>query len=347
MIFHTIKRRLDSELAQFIKVLDRQYSLKKISQLLFKSINDFALRDGKRIRPILFVVGYLGFAKKAARGLYKSALSIELLHDFMLIHDDIIDKSKTRRGKPSMHVMLNKYLSEYKNIKFDGQDLGIALGDVIYAMAINAFLSINENKDRKEKALKRFIDTAVYTGCGEFIELINGLKNIKDVSKENIYRIYDYKTANYTFSTPLAMGTILAGTPKIETDKLFEFGTYVGRAFQIKDDILGMFADEKKIGKSTMSDLQEAKRTILIWYAYNHSNKKGKLIIERIFLKRKVNRSDLKIMRDIIIKSGSLDYAKRQVQSLLKKSQKLLASSSIKVKCKKALADYCAKVLQI
>lgn len=347
MDFYTIKEKLDSKLAKFITNIDKQYRLKAISPLLFNSIKDFVLRDGKRVRPILFVVGYLGFAKKASSGLYESALSIELLHDFMLIHDDIIDKSKTRRGKPSMHTMLNKYLSKYKNIKFNGQDLSLVLGDVMYALAINAFLSINESKDRKEKALKKFIDTAVYTGCGEFIELINGIKKIKNVTKKDIYRIYDYKTANYTFSTPLATGTILAGAPKKETDKLFKFGTYVGRAFQIKDDILGMFADEKKIGKSAISDLQEAKRTILIWHAYNHSNKKDKSAVEKLFLKRKVTLSDLRKMREIIIKSGSLEYAKNQVQSLLKRSQDLLSSSTIKGKYKKALTEYCTKVLQV
>ena len=106
----------------------------------------------------MFIIGYLSFAKKAARGLYTSALSIELLHDFMLVHDDIIDKSKTRRGKPSMHKMLDNHLAKFKNIKFSGQDLGIVVGDVMYAIAINAFLAINEDFTRKQRALKRFIE---------------------------------------------------------------------------------------------------------------------------------------------------------------------------------------------
>src|SRR4030042_1469006 len=98
-------------------------------------------------------MGYLGVSRKAASGLYRSALSIELLHDFMLVHDDIIDKSDTRRGKPSLHQGFKNYLSGYKTNKFTGEDLALVAGDVMYAMGINAFLSIRENKERKEKAL--------------------------------------------------------------------------------------------------------------------------------------------------------------------------------------------------
>ena len=112
----------------------------------------------------MFVVGYLGFAKKPARNLYASALAIELLHDFMLVHDDIIDKSDTRRGKPSLHQVLNHYLKDPPEaIKFNGQDLAIVLGDIVYALAIHAFLSIKENPQRKDQALRKLIEATVYT----------------------------------------------------------------------------------------------------------------------------------------------------------------------------------------
>ena len=162
MSFNRVKTKIDAKLPEFIANIERRYSLNKISPLLFKSIKDFVLRKGKRIRPTLFVIGYLGFSKKPAANFYTTALAIEFLHDFLLVHDDIIDKSDTRRGKPSMHAMLNAHLSKYKNIKFNGQDLSIILGDVMYAIAINAFLSIKENMDRKEKALKKFSYTTLF-----------------------------------------------------------------------------------------------------------------------------------------------------------------------------------------
>ncbi len=340
-----IKNKVDLELKKFVVDIEKTYSLSKISPLLFKSIKEFILGKGKRIRPILFIVGYLGFAKRTAPGLYRSALAIELLHDYMLVHDDIIDKSDTRRGKPSMHKMLDKQLKSYKKIKFNGQDLSIVVGDVIYALAIEAFLAIREDKERKQRALKKFIQAAVYTGSGEFIELLCGAKSIDQISREDIYRIYDYKTACYTFSTPLASGAILAGAGKKEVDKLFKFGIYLGRAFQIKDDILGMFAAEKKIGKSTLSDLQEAKKTLLIWRAYHSGNSKAKNFIKKVFIKKKVTYQDLLKMRKIIQYSGSLDYLYAEIDSLIRKSQNLIASSSISRQYKDFLIQYPQKLL--
>lgn len=340
-----IKNKVDLELKKFISDIDKNYSLTKISPLLSQSIKDFVLRKGKRIRPILFLAGYLGFAKKVAPGLYRSALAIELMHDFMLIHDDIIDKSEMRRGKLSMHKALNKHLKDYKKIKFTGQDLSIVVGDVMYAIAVKAFLSIKENMERKEKALKKFIDAAVYTGSGEFIELLSGIKRIEEISKDDIYRIYDFKTAYYTFSIPLVTGAILAGAPQKEIDKLFKLGIYMGRAFQIKDDILGMFGDEKKIGKSTLSDLQEAKKTLLIWQAYNSGNKTAKNFIKKTFLKSKVNKNDLIKIRRIIKDSRSLEYTRGEIVRLVKKSQELIARSSINRKYKDFLSQYLEKLL--
>jgi len=344
-MYEKMKNKVDKELKRFINNIDKTYSLNRISPLLSKCIRDFILRDGKRIRPILFVAGYLGFAKKAAPGLYTSALSIELLHDFMLVHDDIIDKSDTRRGKPSMHKMFNIYLSRYKKIKFNGIDLGIITGDIMYAIAIKAFLSIKENMDRKEKALKKFIEAAIYTGSGEFIELLGGINHINKITKEDIYRIYDYKTARYTFSTPLETGAILAGADIKQTNKLSNFGVCLGRAFQIKDDILGIFGDEKKIGKSTLSDLQEAKKTLLIWYAYRNAERDNKKLIEKIFTKGRVNRTDLTTIRRIIRQSGALTQAKNEIRLLLNEAQKLLSSSSIGHKSKMFLMNYAKKIL--
>ncbi|MCU0651842.1 MAG: polyprenyl synthetase family protein [Candidatus Omnitrophica bacterium] len=342
-----IKKKIEQELKKFVIELDKQYSLNKLSPLLFNSIKEFILRDGKRVRPTLLVIGYLGFSKKIASGLYTSALSIELLHDFMLVHDDIIDKSDTRRNKPSMHKRLNDYLSHYKGNKFSGEDLAIVAGDVMYAMGLNAFLSINENKERKEQALKQLIEAALYTGGGEFIELIYGLKNIEKITRDDIYKIYDYKTATYTFAAPLAIGAILGGATKAQSEKLFQYGIQLGRAFQIKDDVLGMFADEKKIGKSTLTDLQEAKKTILIWYAYNHSDKKNKTAIKNILSKEKTHLSDLKKMRTIIIQSKALDYAKKEVADALKSSQIIIASSKIKPQYKTFLNMYSQDLLTL
>ncbi|MFH0738837.1 MAG: polyprenyl synthetase family protein [Candidatus Omnitrophota bacterium] len=342
-----IKNRLDRELDNLISGMDKAYSLGKISPLLVKSIKEFVLRDGKRIRPLLFIIGYLGFTKKAASGLYKSALSMELLHDFMLIHDDIIDKSATRRGKPSMHALLNNYLKGSSRLKFSGEDLAIVLGDVVYAMAINAFLYIKEEKKRKERALKKFVEATMYTGTGEFIELIYGIKKLNAIKKEDIYKVYDFKTAYYSFASPLAIGAILAGASQRQVDNIFKYGICLGRAFQIKDDIICMFDTEEKTGKSSLTDLQEGKKTLLVWYAYNHCSRQDKTTIKNIFRKEKVDKKDFLKMRGILIASGALDYSKKEISCLMHKAGGYNEDSGIKAKYKKLLHEYCAGILKL
>ena len=342
-----IRDKIDKELTVFIKDTDKTYSLSKVSPLLSKTIKEFILRKGKRVRPILFVIGYLGYSKKRAKNLYKCAISLELLHDFLLIHDDIIDKSDIRRNRPSLHKVFNNYLKKYEDVKFSGQDLAIVAADIIYAMAIGAFLSIDEGKFEKGKALKIFTDAAIYTEMGEFIELINQLKPIDKIKQKDVYQIYDYKTSYYTFSYPLSIGAALAKADKKEIKKLTQYGLLLGRAFQIKDDILGMFSEEKKTGKSALSDLGEGKRTILIWYAYKHSNNKDKSIIKRILSKKHTKRVELLRIRKIITKSGSLDYAKNEIENIIKKTKKLNRQLKIKKRYKNILENYLLKLLKI
>jgi len=345
-MFMKIKIRIEKELAAYVKNVDKLYSLNKLSCVLFNSIKEFICRPGKRIRPILFCIGYLGFSRKAPAGLYRSALSLELLHDFMLVHDDIIDKSDTRRNAPSMHALLNRYLLSSKKVKFNGEDLAIVVGDVMYAMGLDAFLSVKENPQRKEAALRKLISAALYTGSGEFIELLLGIKPIEKVTPEDIYKIYDYKTANYTFASPLSMGSTLAGAKINQTKKLFSYGLLLGRAFQIKDDIIGTFGEEREIGKSNLTDIKEAKRTLLIWYAFNHTRNKNRLIMKRIMEGESSNNTELLKMRKIIVDSGALEYAKSQIKYLFSKASVELSGLKMGAHYKKALDNFSQKILK-
>jgi geranylgeranyl diphosphate synthase type I len=343
-MFVKMKIRIEKELSAYIKTIDKTYSLNSLSPLLFKRIKEFICRPGKRVRPVLFCIGYLGFSGKAPAGLYRSALSLELLHDFMLVHDDIIDKSDTRRGLPSMHNLLGRSLSRKE--KFDGEDLAIVIGDVMYAMGLDAFLAVKENPANKEAALKKLISAALYTGSGEFIELLLGAKPIEQVSQKDIYKIYDYKTANYTFASPLTMGSTLAGAGKNQTNKLFSYGMLLGRAFQIKDDIIGTLGKEKDTGKSNISDIKEAKRTLLIWYAFNHARGKDKALIAKAMRGDILSHSAPANIRRIIADSGALDYAKKQIKSLFSAAQGHLRGLGMDKRYKDALEGFSRQILK-
>jgi len=329
-MLNKIKNRVEKELAIYLKDLNKRYSFDTLSPALFRHINDFLLQNGKRIRPSFFVLGYLGFSKKEAPGLYTSALSMEFLHNFVLVHDDIIDRSNIRRGALSAHKMLSRHIAKYKHLKTTGEDLAIILGDVMYALGIAAFLTIDEDAERKEKALKKLIDAAVYTGTGEFLELMSGTKNINTITKEDIYEIYDLKTGIYSFSTPLVLGSMLAGAKGSDMDRLFRCGIYLGRAFQIKNDL----------SDTSLSDLRESRRTILTWYAYNNSNKKNKLIMKRILEKPDPSRSDLLKVHKLIIESGAIDCARKEMASFAIKAKAVHAGSGMRGIYKDVISDY-------
>ena len=345
-MFDKIKNSIDKSLKSYCASFSRAHKLERISPLIGSLIREFIARPGKRVRPMLFCASYLGYAKKQAPGLYTSCLSIELLHDFMLIHDDIIDKSDTRRGKPSMHAMLNSRLKG-KNCKFSGQDLAIVIGDILYAMSIHAFLAIEEKPERKEKALKRFIDAALFTGSGEFIELIYGATSLEKVTREDIYKVYDYKTACYTFACPLSIGAILGGASESDVRDLFDYGIYLGRAFQIKDDLIGIFSDEKEIGKSNLTDIQEAKKTLLIWAAYKNPGPGHRKKIKQILGKEQVDSRDLKAIRAVIIASGAADYARKETAAFTRKAELLLDRCAMRPAVKKELKEYSRRILSM
>ena len=340
-----IKNLINFQLNQYFDDLDTKYSLNKLSPLLFNHIKDFTLRDGKRIRPILFITGYTGFSKKIPPNLYKTAVSIELIHDFMLVHDDIIDKSDKRRGKPTMHKMFEKYLKEYKNIKFNGKDLSIISGDIMLTMAVEAFMAVKEDSKRKERALMMLMETATFTGYGQFNEVFAGIKDIEQITRKDIFKIYDLKTAYYTFSGPLAIGATLAGAPSKEVSLLYNLGVSLGRAFQIKDDILGLLGEKRMIGKSIMTDLQESKRTLVLWHLYRHSNKENKIFIRDILNKRKVTKNDFNLVREMIKKSDSLNYTKKQINKLVKNAQTKIRLSRIKSRQKTLIINLAEEII--
>ena len=340
-----MRRNIDASLASFLNTVKKEYKLHLVSPLLFESIREFTLREGKRIRPLLLLLTYKGYAprKKLSRQFYNASTCMEFLHNFMLIHDDIIDRSDLRRGRPTMHKILAHTVKTSDPDKL-GMDLGIIAGDIVYALAIDAFLAIDEDPRRKEKALKYFIQTAAFTAMGEFIDTVHGVSRLDEVTEKDVFLNYTLKTARYTFDCPMVTGAILAGADKREVKKLSEFGILIGQAFQIQDDIIGIYETEEKIGKSILSDLAEGKKTLLICHANRILKGKAKTEFLKIFNKPKKTLQDLEAVKKILIKTGSLDYALEAVASRLAKSQKIMKSLRMHPQYKNTLAEALLKL---
>lgn len=332
---------IDKSLAAFMEEIKKDYKLHLINPTLYESIREFCLRKGKRIRPLLFILSYKGYSPKEKQmppSLYKSSTCIELLHNFMLIHDDIIDLSNLRRGKPTMHKILEKIVKTPNKQKL-GFDLGIIAGDIVYAFAIDAFLSIEEDPQRKARALKYFVQTAAFTAMGEFLDTINGIKGLSEVKEKDVFLNYSLKTARYTFDCPLVIGAILAGAEENDIKKLSKIGLLIGQAFQIQDDIIGIFDTQKNIGKSILSDIAESKKTILVCHAYAHLKGKDKKQFISCFSKPKKTYNDLVTIRKIFIHSESLQYSVKQLEDRLIESFKIIEELKMKETYKEAITQ--------
>ena len=327
LMIEQLRKNIDLSLASFLKTVKKDYKLHLVSPLLFESICEFTLREGKRLRPLLLILTYKAYSqknKKISQKLYNASTCMEFLHNFMLIHDDIIDRSDLRRGKPTLHKILAHTVPTSNPDKL-GIDLGIIAGDIVYALAIDAFLSIDEALERKERALKYFIQTAAFTAMGEFIDTVHGVRGIDEVEEKDVFLNYTLKTARYTFDCPMVTGGILAGAPEKDIKKISDFGILIGQAFQIQDDIIGIYETEKNIGKSILSDLAEGKKTILVIHAYKTLTGVSRKRFLEIFNKETKTLADLEEVKKIFITSGSLSYALEAVTSRLKKAQKILS----------------------
>ncbi|MCA9409364.1 MAG: polyprenyl synthetase family protein [Candidatus Omnitrophica bacterium] len=317
-----IRTKIDNSLESFMERIKKDYKLHLVSPVLYESIREFSLRKGKRIRPLLLILCYQGYCpnnKRIPSSLYNASTCIELLHNFMLIHDDIIDRSNLRRGKPTLHKLLEKMAKTKEQQKL-GFDLGIIAGDIVYALAIDAFLSIKEAPERKERALKYFIQTAAFTAMGEFIDTLHGVASLKQIKEKDVFLNYTLKTARYTFDCPMVTGAILAGAGEKDIKLLSELGIMVGQAFQIQDDIIGIFDSQKNIGKSILSDIAEMKKTILVCHAYEKLKGKKHKEFVTCFTKPKKTYKDLITIRKLFMQAGSLEYSLKEINHRIKKT---------------------------
>ncbi len=347
-MLNILRRKINLSLASFLTRVEKDYKLHLVDPILYKSIREFSLREGKRIRPLLLILSYKGYlpkGKKTPASLYNASTCIEFLHNFMLIHDDIIDRSDLRRGKPTMHRILQHTIPAPDPDKL-GTDLAIIAGDIVYALAIDAFLSIKEDPVRKERALKYFIQTAAFTAMGEFVDTVSGVNKLANVTEKDVFLNYSLKTARYTFDCPLVTGAILAGAPQREINLLAQFGLLIGQAFQIQDDIIGIFETEAAIGKSILSDLEEQKKTLLIVHAHRTLKGREHARFLKIFLKPEKTLPDLDAIRAILVKAGSLEYALKAVDARTIKAGAILKKLTMSPRYRQLIATSLFKLFQ-
>lgn len=226
---------------------------------LWHEIHQYLMHGGKRMRPRLVLLAYDAYAPSKNADIIPVAAAWELLHACLLVHDDIIDRDTVRHGQPNI-------AGRYRTIYGDASEhyaLSAALlgGDLLLMSAYEMIMSADISSDMKLLA-HSYLNKALFAvGGGELIDTDSVLYPI---SESNPHAVAAHKTASYSLQLPLECGAALAGATADELQKLSQIGLHAGVAYQLRDDLLGVFGDSAATGKSNRSDIIEKKRTFLI-----------------------------------------------------------------------------------
>jgi len=223
------------------------------------------MAGGKRIRPVLLLLGFAAAGGGDHRAVMGPALALEFLHTCALAHDDVIDRADTRRGEPSVHRAFAKlHVDEGWQGDADGygEAIAILLGDLAFVMADDLFLAAEVAPERLLDGLAGFTRLREEVMAGQYLDLWAATSRTTD--RELAERIAAMKSGWYSVARPLEVGARLAGADPALLEGLARFGDPLGRAFQVRDDLLGVFGDEAQTGKSILGDLAEGKRTLLV-----------------------------------------------------------------------------------
>jgi geranylgeranyl diphosphate synthase type I len=312
-----------------------------------KYVKELTLAGGKRIRPALMYYGYLGVGGKEKEKMLKTAVSIELVHMFLLMHDDIIDRDFERHGKDTVNRKYEKMgerLFPQKDPRHFGISMALIVGDMVAALGNQIIFESGFDKNLIMKALSNLQSIVSYTVIGEVKDFYIEYRG-KATEKE-VLEMYEYKTAKYTIEGPLHLGMALGGSDEKILKGISAYSIPVGIAFQIQDDILGVFGDKKKLGKDVGSDIKEGKITLLVVRAREKGNKEQKKLLNSILGKVNLTGEDIRKFRNIIEETGALDYTRKLAAEYVDTGKRELEKLEIKKETKdflEGLADYIIK----
>lgn len=301
-----------------------------------KILKEFSLRPAKRMRAILVNYGYLLANGKNQKQILKISVFIELLHNYLLIHDDIIDREELRRGKPTLHRIYKNHIT-IKNIEGEhyGLSMAISAGDLMDILSRKIITESGIPDKTILKITKKIDEVLEHTVYGQMLELWvrkRMLEN-KNIKEKDILEIYKNKTAFYTFVGPLQIGAILAHANTKTLNLLEKIGLPLGIAFQINDDLQEIFKE------SVGSDIKEAKPSLLIAKTISHKRGRGL----RRYFDRAISKKDLEVIKKIIIDSGSYKDCIKTGFGLINKAKNNIIMTKLPSKNKDiflGLADY-------
>ncbi|MEK9156365.1 MAG: polyprenyl synthetase family protein [Patescibacteria group bacterium] len=336
------KKELDVELAKYLE--QKRGEAAKISphaKELIDHITDLTLRGGKRIRAALLFYSYLAHGGKNRPEAIRASCAMEMAETYLLIHDDIMDNGLLRRGGLTVNEIYRQ-IGESKfhdkiNTRNFGNSIAMLGGNIAAALSCEVITQTKFHPENIRRALCELSRVYVAEQYGQMLDMLSEIRD--DIKVADVLLVHQFKTAPYTFEGPVKIGALLAGAKDKYVERLSDYALPLGVAFQIQDDILGMFGSEEKLGKSVTSDLKEGKKTTLILEALARATPAQREIIEINLGNNRTTINALKQVREIIEKTGSLEKSKKMAEKLVRQAIDSLTKLRLKEEGKSFLVD--------
>jgi geranylgeranyl diphosphate synthase type I len=268
---------------------------------------------GKRMRPAFCFWGALGSGANDLPGLVVAAASLELFQACALVHDDVMDGSDTRRGKPSAH---RAFAATHRASGWSGDAdafglaAAILLGDLALSWADEMLTSSGL---ATPLVLRVFSDMRADVVGGQYLDVLSQVNGANSV--ESALRVAHWKAAKYTIERPLHLGAAIASAEPAVFAAFTAYGLPLGEAFQLRDDVLGVFGDPSVTGKPAGDDLREGKRTALVAMAVEHATKAQSSAVQELLGDPALDEAGVAALRDVLVETGAVDRVEELIRS--------------------------------
>jgi geranylgeranyl diphosphate synthase type I len=335
-----LRQRVDKALAVFLA--DRRGWMAGIDPALATvadAVEAFVLGGGKRLRPAFAYWGYRGAGGTDSDQVVATLSALELVQASALIHDDLMDRSDTRRGEPSIH---RRFAGLHRDRAWAGDPRGfgdsaaVLLGDLCLVWSDELLHTGGLDPLTVARARPVFDEMRTEVTVGQYLDVLTQATG--DTSVERAGKVARYKSAKYTVERPLLLGAALADAPAPLRSAYSAYGLPLGEAFQLRDDVLGVFGDPGQTGKPAGDDLREGKRTYLVATAHEGADAAGRETLTRLLGDPALDAEGVDALRAVIVASGAAARTERRIAELTASALAALDAAPVDPEARDVLA---------
>ncbi|MEU8182696.1 polyprenyl synthetase family protein [Micromonospora sp. NPDC049044] len=336
-----LRQRVDKALSEFLT--GQRVRLAAVDDALApvaEAIEAFVLGGGKRLRPAFAYWGFRGAGGLDGDQVLTALAALEFVQASALIHDDLMDRSDTRRGEPAVH---RRFAARHREAGWGGDPDGfgdaaaILLGDLCLVWSDELLHSAGLDLWSLARARPVFDEMRTEVTVGQYLDVLTQATG--DTSVERASKVARYKSAKYTVERPLLLGAALADATADVRAAYSAYGLPLGEAFQLRDDVLGVFGDPGLTGKPAGDDLREGKRTYLVAAAVETTDEAGRELLLSQLGNPELDERGVARLRELITASGALARTEQRIVTLTDAALAALTAVDLDTEARQALVD--------